>query len=95
MYDNYTIHCSPRFYTCSHSHNADDCYTIILHHHTHYNYDYDHGTGRRVAELELYIGLSHIVRSFQLSSEEDVRLTQRMLFVPDKPINIAFVDLHM
>ena len=52
-------------------------------------------SGRRIAELELHIALAQVVRSFQLSypSGEDVHLKQKMLNMPDRPINITFADL--
>ena len=48
-----------------------------------------------MAELEIHIGVAHIMKTFQLMypSGEEVQLQQKFLNMPDRPINIAFVDI--
>lgn len=51
--------------------------------------------GRRVAELELHIAVSQIVRNFRLvfSDHTPLRMKLRLFLVPDRAVNLAFVDV--
>lgn len=51
--------------------------------------------GRRVAELELHIVLAHLMRNFEIQSsgESSIDYEQRLFIVPDRQVDLAFVDL--
>ncbi len=59
------------------------------------NYRFFVVLGRRIAELELHIAVSHLMKEFRLRYEqaERVELKQEMILFPDKPINLTIVDL--
>ena len=52
--------------------------------------------GRRVAELELHIAMAHIMQNFRVEFSESapVGIVQKFFLTPDRPINLAFVDLQ-
>ena len=52
--------------------------------------------GRRVAELELHIAMAHIMQNFRVEFSESVPvgIVQKFFLTPDRPINLAFVDLQ-
>uniref|UniRef100_A0A8C5FBL2 25-hydroxyvitamin D-1 alpha hydroxylase, mitochondrial n=1 Tax=Gadus morhua TaxID=8049 RepID=A0A8C5FBL2_GADMO len=52
--------------------------------------------GRRIAELELYLALARIVTEFEVKPDPaggDVKPMTRTLLVPDRDVNLQFVDL--
>ena len=51
--------------------------------------------GRRVAELELHVALAHFMRNFRLeySGTEPIGFTQKLFVVPDRQLDLTFVDL--
>jgi len=52
--------------------------------------------GRRVAELELHIAMAHIMQNFRVEYPETtpVDIVQKFILAPDRPINLAFIDLQ-
>ena len=52
--------------------------------------------GRRLAELELNIALSQIMKSFRVefNEKEPVGIDIKFLLLPDRQMNLVFRDLH-
>ena len=52
-------------------------------------------SGHHVAELELHIAMAHIVQNFRVEYPETapVGIVQKFFLIPDRPINLAFVEL--
>ncbi|XP_077980639.1 1,25-dihydroxyvitamin D(3) 24-hydroxylase, mitochondrial-like [Glandiceps talaboti] len=48
--------------------------------------------GKRLAELEIHIALATISQRFILESTRDVGLKLRTVLVPDKPLNLKFIN---
>ncbi|KAL8183025.1 UNVERIFIED_CONTAM: hypothetical protein K2H54_012478 [Gekko kuhli] len=51
--------------------------------------------GRRIAELEMHLALARIIRTFSVKPDPNcqvVRPLSRIVLVPDKPINLNFLD---
>ncbi|XP_073503495.1 sterol 26-hydroxylase, mitochondrial-like isoform X1 [Phyllobates terribilis] len=51
--------------------------------------------GRRVAELEMHLALSQLIKTFQVLPDPDlgeVRAKNRIVLVSNKPINLQFID---
>ncbi|XP_075685224.1 sterol 26-hydroxylase, mitochondrial-like [Rhinoderma darwinii] len=51
--------------------------------------------GRRVAELEMHLALSQLIKKFQIRPDPDlgeVRTKNRIVLVSHKPINLQFID---
>ena len=48
-----------------------------------------------MAELELHIAVSQIVRNFRLvySDPAPIRMTLRLFLIPDRAVNVAFIDV--
>jgi len=52
--------------------------------------------GRRVAELELHIAIAQMMQNFRVECPDTtpIGVMEKMpLLVPDRPINLVFVDL--
>ena len=51
--------------------------------------------GRRVAELELRIALSHLVQNFEVQypGHDSIEFEQRLFIVPNKKVDLAFIDI--
>ena len=51
--------------------------------------------GRRVAELELHIALSHLIRNFELEylDNSPMGYIQKFLLTPEKPIDLSIQDI--
>ena len=52
--------------------------------------------GRRLAELELNIALSQIMKSFRVefNEKEPIGFDIKFLLLPDRQMNLVFRDLH-
>ena len=49
--------------------------------------------GRRIAELELYLLLVHVLRQFNLSTDQtEIKLIQKTALRPDEPVHMRFTD---
>uniref|UniRef100_A0A2D4MJ62 Cytochrome P450 n=3 Tax=Micrurus spixii TaxID=129469 RepID=A0A2D4MJ62_9SAUR len=51
--------------------------------------------GRRIAELEMHLALIRIIQKFLIRPDPqctDVKPLSRIVLVPDKPINLDFLD---
>ena len=49
--------------------------------------------GRRIAELELYLLLVHVLRQFNLSTDQtEIKLIQKTELHPDEPVHMRFTD---
>ena len=53
--------------------------------------------GRRVAELELYIGLSQLMKNFRIGNpgKEEIDALQKILLVPEQQLNLSFTDIWL
>ena len=52
-------------------------------------------TGRRIAELELYIALSHIMKNFSVEFPEKAPMDYilKVLLIPERQLNLTVHDL--
>ena len=52
-------------------------------------------TGRRIAELEMYIALSHIMRNFSVEFPEKAPMDYILkgFLIPERQLNLIFLDL--
>ena len=52
-------------------------------------------TGRRIAELEMYIALSHIMKNFNVEFPEEAPMDYilKSLIIPERQLNLIFRDL--
>lgn len=52
-------------------------------------------TGRRVAELELHIALAQLIKNFRVEyrDEKPMDYIQTLFLVPERRLDLAFVDL--
>ncbi|XP_002730846.1 1,25-dihydroxyvitamin D(3) 24-hydroxylase, mitochondrial-like [Saccoglossus kowalevskii] len=48
--------------------------------------------GKRLAELEIHLALARISQKYILESTTDVEATMTMLQIPDRPLNLRFID---
>ena len=49
--------------------------------------------GRRIPELELYLLLVHVLRQFNLSTDQtEIKLIQKTELHPDEPVHMRFTD---
>ncbi|XP_048342883.1 sterol 26-hydroxylase, mitochondrial-like [Sphaerodactylus townsendi] len=51
--------------------------------------------GRRIAELEMHLALARIIRTFSVRPDPNCKVVKplaRIVLVPDKPINLNFID---
>ncbi|XP_015280628.1 PREDICTED: sterol 26-hydroxylase, mitochondrial-like, partial [Gekko japonicus] len=51
--------------------------------------------GRRIAELEMHLALARIIRTFSVKPDPNCKVVKplsRIVLVPDKPINLNFLD---
>ena len=49
--------------------------------------------GCRIAELELYLLLVHVLRQFNLSTDQtEIKLIQKTELHPDEPVHMRFTD---
>ena len=51
--------------------------------------------GRRVAEIELHIGLAQIMKSFNIGFPEELAIeaVQKLFTVPERKLNLSFQDV--
>ena len=52
-------------------------------------------TGRRVAELELHIALSQLIRTFSVEFKDDKPMdyVQNLFLIPERRFDLVFTDL--
>ncbi|XP_070548935.1 cytochrome P450 27C1-like [Ptychodera flava] len=48
--------------------------------------------GKRLAELEIYLTLARLCQNFILTSTTDVKVKMTTLALPDRPLNLKFID---
>ena len=51
--------------------------------------------GRRVAELELHIALSHLIRNFEMEylDKSPIGYIEKFLLIPEKPMDLSMKDI--